>query len=201
MHPAEGERRVRLADGRRPRRPTRAPRDSRYPLISMDETSKQIPRGVRGSLSTRPGDVAREDFEYERSGVANAFLSCAPLDGKRWVSGSDHRKRADWAHEIKDLVDSHFPTAERIVLVCDNLNTYAPAALYETYRPAEAKRLAERLEIHYTPKHSSWLNIAETELSVLSCQCLDQRVPDLSALQAHLTAWQERCSSAGVAVD
>jgi hypothetical protein len=177
------------------------PRDPRYPLICMDETSKQLLRDVRESLPTMPGEVKREDYEYERNGVANIFLFCAPLEGIRWVNATDHRTKVDWARQIKDLVDCRFPAAERITLVCDNLNVHTPAALYEIYPPAEAKRLADKIEIHHTPKHGSWLNIAEIELSVLGRQCLDQRVPDRDSLQTELDAWRERRDAAQTKVD
>ena len=120
------------------------------------------------------------DYEYERGGVVNLFLFCEPLQARRWIDVTAHRTRVDWAHQIKELVDVRYPQAERIVLVMDNLNTHSPASLYEAFPPAEAKRLADKLEIHHTPKHGSWLNIAEIELSVLSRQCLDRRVPDYS---------------------
>jgi hypothetical protein len=134
--------------------------------------------------------VAHFDFEYEREGVVNIFLFCAPLQARRWTDVTAHRTKVDWAEQIKDLVDRRYPEAERIVLVMDNLNTHTPAALYEAFPPTEAKRLAGKLEIHHTPKHGSWLNITEIELSVLSRQCLDRRVPDLATLQAEVAAWQ-----------
>ena len=136
-----------------------------------------------------PGQPAREDYEYERRGVCNLFLVCEPLRGWREVMVSDRRTRIDWAHCIKDLVDVHYPDAERIVLVQDNLNTHTPASLYEAFPPAEAKRLADKLELHYTPKHGSWLNMAEIELSVLAGQCLDRRLPDRATLEREVAAW------------
>ena len=146
----------------------------------------------------QPGRIERRDYEYERGGVANLFLFCEPLQGRRWVDVTERRTRADWAHQIKELVDVRYPEAERIVLVMDNLNTHTPASLYEAFEPEEARRLAEKLEIHYTPKHGSWLNMmAEIELSVLSRQCLDRRVPDFETLQAEARAWQERRDAAG----
>jgi len=139
-----------------------------------------------------PGRVKRHDYEYERGGVVNLFMFCEPLQGRRWVDVTERRTKVDWAHQIKELVDLRYPEAERIVLVMDNLNTHTPASLYEAFDPKEAKRLADRLEIHYTPKHGSWLNMAEIELSVLSRQCLDRRVPDFETLQDEVSAWQER---------
>lgn len=177
------------------------PYDPQRPLICMDEVSTQLLREVRPPLPAAPGRAARHDFEYERGGVVNVFLFCEPLRATRWTDVTAQRTRVDWAHQIKDLVDGRYPQAERIVLVMDNLNTHSPASLYEAFPPAEAKRLADKLEIHHTPKHGSWLNMAEIELSVLSRQCLDQRVPDLATLQAEVCAWQERRDRTATAVD
>ena len=177
------------------------PYDPKWPQVCMDETSKQLLREVREPLPVQPGQPARVDYEYEREGVVNLFLFCEPLAGRRWVAVTEHRTKTDWAHQIQRLVDDHYPEAERIVLVMDNLNTHTPAALYEAFPPAEAKRLADKLEIHYTPKHGSWLNIAEIELSVLSRQCLDRRVPDFATLAAEVAAWQDQRNTAGDTVD
>ena len=177
------------------------PYDPKRPLICMDETNKQLLRDARPPQSARPGQPARVDYEYEREGVANLFLFCEPLAGRRWVDVTEHRTKADWAYQIQDLVEGRYPEAEQIVLVMDQLNTHTPAALYEVLPPAEAKRLADKLEIHYTPKHGSWLNIAEIELSVLSRQCLDRRVPDFATLAGEVAAWQDRRNAAGAAVD
>jgi transposase len=168
------------------------PYDPRYPQVCMDEVSKQLLRDAREPLPMEPGRPERRDYEYERDGVVNVFLFCEPLQAKRWVDVTDRRTKVDWAKQIKELVDQRYPEAERIVLVMDNLNTHTPASLYEAFDPVEAKRLAEKLEIHYTPKHGSWLNMAEIELSVLSRQCLEQRVPDFETLQAEVEAWQNR---------
>jgi len=168
------------------------PYDPLRPQICMDEVSKQLLRDTRQSLPMEPGRVKRHDYEYERGGVVNLFMFCEPLQGRRWVDVTERRTKVDWAHQIKELVDLRYPEAERIVLVMDNLNTHTPASLYEAFDPKEAKRLADRLEIHYTPKHGSWLNMAEIELSVLSRQCLDRRVPDFETLQDEVSAWQER---------
>lgn len=175
----------------------RRPYDPQRPLVCMDETSKQLLRDTRESLPAKPGEVKRIDYEYEREGVVNLFLFCEPLAGKRWVDVTDHRTKADWAEQIKELVDRRYPLAERIVLVMDNLNVHTPGALYEVYPPEEARRLAERLEVHYTPKHGSWLNIAEIELSILSRQCLSRRVPDYNTLAAEVGAWEHRRNEAG----
>jgi transposase len=173
------------------------PYDPRYPQVCMDETSKQLLRDARQALPLEPGQPERRDYEYERGGVANVFMFMEPLAGRRWVDITEHRTKTDWAHQIKELVDLRYPEAERIVLVMDNLNTHTPASLYETFEPQEARRLAQKLEIHYTPKHGSWLNMAEIELSVLSRQCLDRRVPDFQTLEAEAQAWQERRDEKG----
>jgi len=168
------------------------PDDPRYPLVCMDEVSKQLLRDTRAPLPLRAEQPERIDYEYERTGVLNLFLFCEPLRGQRWVDVTKQRTKADWAHQIKDLIDGRYPQAERIRLVVDNLNTHTPGALYEVFAPTEAKRLADKLEIHYTPKHGSWLNIAEIELSVLSRQCLDQRFADETAFRSEVIAWQNR---------
>jgi hypothetical protein len=177
------------------------PYDPRRPLVCLDETSKQLLRDARAPLPPRPGQPARADYEYEREGVVNLFLACAPLEGQRWVSVTDRRTMVDWAHLIKTLVDERYPNAERLVLVQDNLNTHTPASLYEAFPPAEAQRLAAKLELHYTPKHGSWLNIAELELSVLARQCLARRVPDAATLVAEVAAWEARRNARGGPVD
>jgi transposase len=177
------------------------PYDPRYPQVCMDEVSKQLLRDAREPLPMEPGRPERRDYEYERDGVVNVFLFCEPLQAKRWVDVTDRRTKVDWAKQIKELVDQRYREAERIVLVMDNLNTHTPASLYEAFDPVEAKRLAEKLEIHYTPKHGSWLNMAEIELSVLSRQCLEQRVPDFETLQAEVEAWQDRRNATSGKVD
>lgn len=177
------------------------PYDPRYPQVCMDEVAKQLLRDTRAPLLQKPGEPERVDYEYERAGVVNCFLFCEPLVGQRWVDVTDHRTKRDWAHQIKDLVDCRYPDAQRIVLVLDNLNTHTPASLYEVFPPAEAKRLADKLEIHYTPKHGSWLNMAEIELSVLSRQCLDRRLPDAATLQREVAAWENRRNQGATTVD
>ncbi len=177
------------------------PYDPRYPQVCMDEVSKQLLRDTRQSLPMEPGKPERQDYEYERGGVVNLFMFCEPLQGRHWVDVTEQRTKTDWAHQIKELVDLRYPEAQRIVLVMDNLNTHTPASLYETFPPAEAKRLANKLEIHYTPKHGSWLNMAEIELSVLSRQCLDRRVADFETLEAEVAAWQQRRDAAGNKID
>lgn len=177
------------------------PYDPLRPQVCMDETSKQLLRDTKESMPMEPGRVERRDYEYERGGVVNLFMFMEPLAGKRWVDVTEQRTKTDWAHQIEELVDKRYPEAEQIVLVMDNLNTHTPASLYEAFDPAEAKRLADKLEIHHTPKHGSWLNMAEIELSVLSRQCLDRRVPDFETLQAEARAWQERRDENGVKID
>ena len=173
------------------------PYDPKCPQVCMDEASKQLLRDSRAPRPVRPGQPARVDYEYEREGVANRFLFCEPLLGWRWVTVTERRTKVDWAHQIRELVDVWYPAAEVLVLVMDHLNTPTPAALYEAFPPAAAKRLADKLEIPYTPKHGSWLNIAEIELSVLSRQCLDRRVPDFATLAAEVAAWEAQRNAAG----
>jgi len=166
------------------------PYDPRFPQVCMDETSKQLLGDVRPPESAAPGHPAHVDYEYARLGTANLFLFCEPLRGWRQVRVTERRTKIDWAHAIRELVDVHYPEAERIVLVLDNLNTHTPASLYEAFSPVEAKRLADKLEIHPTPKHGSWLNIAEIELSVLARQCLDRRIDSLETLSQEVAAWE-----------
>jgi len=163
----------------------------------MDEASKQLLREVREGEDVRPGSAQREDYAYTRAGVVNLFLFCEPLCGQRWVEVTERRTRPDWAYRIKELVDVRYPEAERIVVVMDNLNTHSVASLDEVFAPAEAKCLADKREIHYTPKHGSWVNMAESELSVLSRQCLERRVPDAETLAAEVAAWETRRNVAG----
>ncbi len=166
------------------------PYDERFPQVCLDEKSKQLSMDIRETLACRPGRAARHDYEYERNGTANLFIVSEPLRGWRHISVTERRTKIDWARCIKELVDVHHPHAKKIVLVMDNLNTHTPAALYEAFDPAEARRLCERLEIHYTPKHGSWLNMAEIELSVLGRQCLGRRIPDRETLAREVGAWE-----------
>jgi hypothetical protein len=159
------------------------PYDPRFPQVCMDEMHTQLLGEVRNPLLCAPGRITRHDPEYVPGGVANLFLVCEPLRGWRHISVTERRTGVDWAHCIKDLVDVQYPAAEKIVLVIDQLNTHTTASLYEAFAPTEAKRLAERLEIHHTPKHGSWLNMAEIEFSVLVRQCLGQRLADAGHLR------------------
>ncbi len=158
------------------------PRDPDVPLICFDEASKQLIADTRQPIPMKPGRLARADYEYERHGTANLFMFFAPLEGWRHIEVTGRRTAIDYAHALKDLADTHFPKAKKIVLVQDNLNSHKPASLYEAFPPAEARRLVERFEWHYSPKHGSWLNMAESELAVLSNQCLDRRIPDQETL-------------------
>ena len=167
------------------------PRDPRRPLVCLDETSKQLILETRAATAMKPGRPTRCDYEYERGGVANLFMMFAPLEGWRHVEVTDRRTSIDYAHALAHLADLHFPNADKIVLVQDNLNTHKAASLYEAFAPAEARRLVERFEWHYTPKHGSWLDMAESELAVLSAQCLDRRIPDKKTLIREVAAWQK----------
>ena len=168
------------------------PKVSTNPVVCVDETSKQHLKETRHPLPMAEGLPSRYDSEYQRNGVSNLFMIFAPLQGFRHVEVTDRRTRVDFAHICRDLVDQHFPNAERITLVCDNLNTHKPASLYTAFHPDEARRNAEKLEFHYTPKHGSWLNMAESELSVLSRDCLSRRIPDQQTLTHEIQAWQNR---------
>ena len=161
-------------------------------LVCLDETSKQQVKETRAPREARPGAVAAYDYEYERNGVSNLFMLFAPLEGWRRAAVTGRRTKVDWARQVKQLVDEDYPDKERIVLVMDNLNTHHPASLYEAFEPVEARRIAERLEIHYTPKHGSWLNMAEIEIGVLARQCLDRRIPDQETLRREVDAWQDQ---------
>jgi transposase len=168
------------------------PYDPRYPQICMDEISKQLLKDTRERLAIQEGQPERVDYEYKREGVCNVFLACEPLGGKRMLQVSDRRTKTDWACFVRELIDGEYRHAEKIVLVMDNLNTHTPSSFYEAFPPEEARRLTEKLEIHYTPKHGSWLNMAEIELSVLARQCLAERIESKQQLQHHVAAWQER---------
>ena len=166
------------------------PRDADCPVVCLDETSKQLIGETRAPIEAKPGRPARYDYEYRRNGTANLFMLFAPLEGWRHVEVTDRHTGVDYAHLLKQLADDFFPDARKIVLVQDNLNTHKPASLYEAFPASEARRLAERFEWHCTPKHGSWLNMAESELSVVSSQCLDRRIPDKESLTSEIAAWQ-----------
>jgi hypothetical protein len=177
------------------------PYDPRRPVVCLDEGGKQLIGDVRPPLPVRPKRPAKEDHEYKRNGTANVFMLFEPLKGWRDAEVTQRRTNRDFAQVIRELLEVWYPTAEKVVLVLDNLSTHTPAALYETFEPAAARRLVERLEIHYTPKHGSWMNMAELELSVLARQCLDRRIPDLETLRAEVAAWQADRNATAVRVD
>lgn len=177
------------------------PYDPRRPQVCMDETSRQLVGETRTPLPAQPSHPVRIDYEYVRHGVRNLFLWVEPLAGRRHVQVTERRTKQDWAHFIRDLMDVHYPDAEQVVLVLDNLNTHVAGALYETFPPTEARRLVERLELHYTPVHGSWLNMAEIELSVLARQCLDRRIPDADTLATAVAAWEAARNARPAAID
>ena len=174
------------------------PHDPTCPVVCLDESSKQLVAETRQPIPAKPGSPARHDYEYERNGMANLFMMFAPLEGWREVKVTDQHTAVDYAQVLKELSDTHFPEAKKIVLVQDNLNTHKPASLYEAFPAPEARRLVERFEWHYTPKHGSWLNLAESELSVVSTQCLDERIPDKQTLVDEIAAWQTSRNEAHV---
>jgi transposase len=177
------------------------PRDPECPVVCVDEGGKQLVGDVREPLPVRVGSPAKEDYEYVRNGVANLFLAFEPLAGRRVVEVTERRTAVDFARFLKRLLHEVYPLARRVVLVTDNLNTHCTGSLYEAFDPAEARRLAERIEWHYTPKHGSWLNMAEIELSVLARQCLDRRIPDRETLSREVAAWQVERNAAKVVAD
>jgi hypothetical protein len=168
------------------------PYNPQYPAVCFDETSKQLVLETRVPIPAEPGEVERYDYEYERNGVQNLFMMCEPLAGWRHVAVTERRTKQDYAQQMKDLVDIHFPHARWITVVHDPLNTHDPAALYEAFQPQEAKRILDKLDLHYTPKHGSWLNMAEIELSVLTRQCLERRIPEADTLKQEVAAWETR---------
>jgi len=168
------------------------PYDAKRPLLWMDEMPKQLLAETREPLPCRAGKPARQDYEYKRKGVADLFMVFEPLMGKRFVEVTRQRRKVEWATVMKQISDVLYPQAEKIVVVLDNLNTHTPSAFYETFAPEEARRLVERFEFHFTPKHGSWLNMAEIELSALARQCLARRLPDLPRLTEEVQAWQQQ---------
>jgi len=168
------------------------PYDERRPQVCMDEGSKQLVTDLREALPMQPGHPERIDYEYDPNGYCNLFVACEPLAGKRFLQVRERRTTRDWAYFVRDLIDMQYPKADKIVLVMDNLNTHSPASFYEVFEPAEAWRLSQKLEIHYTPLHGSWLNMAEIELSVLGRQALSGRLATMQQVQARVAAWQQR---------
>ena len=177
------------------------PYDEKRPQVNFDETSKQLIEEVRQPLPARPGQVERCDYEYQRNGTRNLFMICEPLAGWRHVEVTEHRTMKDFAQQMKWLVDEQYPEAEVIRIVMDNLNTHKPASLYEAFEPAEARRILQKLEFHFTPKHGSWLNMAEIELSVLSRQCLARRISDEETLKREVKAYENRRNAAKATIN
>jgi hypothetical protein len=177
------------------------PYDPKRPQVCMDETTKQLVSDILEPIPAQPGQMERIDYEYKREGVADLFMFFEPLAGKRFVNVTDRRTRKDWAESMRNLSDVIYPQAEKIVIVMDNLNTHSPASFYETFEPEEARRLTNRFEFHFSPKHGSWLNVAEIELGILIRQCLSRRIPDKSMLISEVTTWQKDRNSKVVSVD
>ena len=177
------------------------PYDPKRPSVCLDETSKQLIGEVAAPVPAAPGQVAHYDYEYVRNGVANLFMIFEPLAGKRKVEVTERRTKKDYAECLRKISDQMYPDAERIVLVQDNLNTHTPASLYEAFEPAEAKRLADRFELHYTPKHGSWLDMAEIELGILSRQCLSRRIDNTDELRREVNAWEVARNALGAKVN
>jgi hypothetical protein len=166
------------------------PHDPERPVVCFDEQPRQLIAEVRTAMPAAPGRPQRVDYEYRRQGTANLFLSFEPLAGRRHVAVTAQRTAQDFAQQMRALVDAHYPEAAVIAVVLDNLSTHSPAALYQAFPPAEARRLLQRLEFRYTPKHGSWLNMAELEFSALSRQCLDRRIPDRQTLRHEIATWE-----------
>jgi hypothetical protein len=177
------------------------PYNEQFPVVCMDEQPTQLIKETRRKLAVEPGKPERVDYEYERNGTATNFMFTEPLAGWRKVNVRLRKTAVDWADEIKELLDEDYPNVEKVVLICDNLNTHKVASFYEAFEPKEARRLFERLEIHYTPKHGSWLNVAEIELSVFTKQCLDRRIPDMEILRQEAKAWYGRRNVSQKSVD
>lgn len=177
------------------------PYDSLRPVVCMDETSKQLVAELRIPIPARPGLPRRVDYEYERKGTANVFMFTEPLRGWRWAPVTERRTRVDWAHAIRELLEVHYPFADVVRVVMDNLNVHSVASLYEAFEPELARHLIRRLQIHHTPKHGSWLNVAEIELKALSIQCISRRIADLSTLRREVAAWEQERNRSTVAVD
>jgi hypothetical protein len=176
------------------------PYDEKRPVVGLDEKPVQLLGEVSEPLPCRPGDAAKADYEYERNGTGNIFVAFEPLGGWRTLQVTRRRTKVDFAHFVRDLVDGRYKEAEKLVLIMDNLNTHSPASLYDAFPPEEARRIADKLEVHYTPKHGSWLNVAEVELSVLGRQ-LPDRIPDLAALTTHVAAAERERNDAARGCD
>lgn len=177
------------------------PYNEKFPMVCLDETNRQLIAEIRKAIPAKPGQHKRVDYEYRRNGVVNLFMMFEPLKARRHVKVMNQRTRKDFAYCIRELVDVHYPDAEKIILVLDNLNTHSEGSFYEAFEPAEARRLAEKVEIHYTPKHGSWLNMAEIEIGVLSRQCLSQYIESKEQMISEVGAWQQQRNYAEATVD
>ena len=177
------------------------PYDPAYPVVCFDEACKQLFGEVREPLPARPGSPAKQDYEYERKGVCCQLMMCEPLRGWRHVKVTQRRTRKDYAECVRELAEVYYPRARKIRLVQDNLNTHDGASLYEAFEPAEARRLLDKIEWHYTPKHGSWVNMAETEISIMNGQCLDRRIPTREELAAEVARWEQERNAAEVTID
>lgn len=177
------------------------PYDPRFPQICMDEGSKQLLAETREPIPMKKGKLKREDYEYERKGTCSIFVACEPLAGKRYLKVSKQRTKKDWAVFMQEVIDVHYPEAEKIILVMDNLNTHVLSSFYEAFDAPTARRLVEKVELHYTPKHGSWLNMAEIELSILARQCLSDRMPSMDFVQKQVYAWQTERNQAQVTIN
>jgi hypothetical protein len=178
----------------------RRPFDSRYPVVCMDESPKQLISETKTPISTSPGKPARYDYEYKRCGVCNIFMACEPLAGKRVVKVTERKTKQDWAFFLQEIV-THYQQAEKITLVMDNYSTHTPGALYETFVPDQAKTIWDNFEFVYTPRHGSWLNMAEIELNVLIGQCLNRRIDDIEVVRSEVSAWQQSRNNRGAKVN
>lgn len=176
------------------------PYDPKFPVVCMDEASRQLIGEVNTPLPPRPGQPQCVDYEYERLGVCSQFVFCEPLRGWRRVKVTERRTKKDWAECVRELVDVYYLDAQKIRLVLDNLNTHTGASLYEAFPPDEARRILEKLEFHYTPKHASWLNMAEIEIGIMSRQCLDRRLQDIEFMRQQITAWEEPRNAAAAKI-
>ena len=179
----------------------KTPYNVNIPVVCMDESPKQLIRETRVPIARKPGIDARHDYEYERCGVANIFIANEPLSGKRYVKVTERKTKKDWAYFAKDIADEYYPDAEKILLLMDNYATHKAAALYETFAPEEAKRIWDRFEFIYTPKHGSWLNMAEIELHVLMAQCLNRRIDNIETMKKETKAWQENRNNKEVQIN
>lgn len=179
----------------------KTPYDADHPVVCMDESPRQLIGQTRTPMAAGPGTDAREDFEYRRCGVANIFMVNEPLMGRRYVKVTERRTKLDWAVLMKEVADEHYSSAKKIRLVMDNLNTHRPAALYEAFPPEEAKRILDRFEFIYTPRHASWLNMAEIELNVLVRQCLNRRIDNIETMKEEVAAWQNERNNRESTID